>query len=218
MRKRLLYGSAIVLLVVSVLLVVWQGSFRIGFGPRDASQTFAFWAISSLIFILMVTLGFILFRTGLKLYIERQTNQEGSRLKSKLVWGALLLSFLPVLFLVLFSYQVLNRSLAAWFSSPAENQVQLFVKVGSLLQHEMQDEVDAQTALLAAQPRSGSCSPGLPALRLSWSASAASLDFARRPSCGPVRQNRPIPGARLSLPCTTAEPLLRKLRSAMVGA
>jgi two-component system, NtrC family, nitrogen regulation sensor histidine kinase NtrY len=152
MKKRLLYGFAIFLLVVSVLLVVWQGSFRMGFGPRDPSQTFAFWAISSLIFVLMVTLGFILFRTGLKLYIERQTNQEGSRLKSKLVSGALLLSFLPVLFLVLFSYQVLNRSLAAWFSSPAENQVQLFVKVGSLLQHEMQDEVDAQTALLAAQP------------------------------------------------------------------
>jgi two-component system, NtrC family, nitrogen regulation sensor histidine kinase NtrY len=152
MKKRLLYGSAIVLLVVSVLLVVWQGSFRIGFGPRDPSQTFAFWAISSLIFVLMVTLGFILFRTGLKLYIERQTNQEGSRLKSKLVWGALVLSFVPVLFLVLFSYFVLNRSLTAWFSSPVENQVQLFVKVATSLEHEMQDEVDAQTALLAAQP------------------------------------------------------------------
>ncbi|MBV9746807.1 MAG: hypothetical protein JO099_23855, partial [Acidobacteriia bacterium] len=167
MKKRLLYGFAIVLLVVSVLLVVWQGSFRIGFGPRDPSQTFAFWAISTLIFILMVTLGFILFRTGLKLYIERQANREGSRLRSKLVWGALLLSFVPVLFLVLFSYFVLNRSLAAWFSSPAENQVKLFVSVAAQLEHEMQDEVDAQTALLAAQPETrqllsgGGRSPGL---------------------------------------------------------
>ncbi|MBV8907335.1 MAG: HAMP domain-containing protein [Acidobacteriia bacterium] len=167
MKKRLLYGFAIVLLVVSVLLVVWQGSFRIGFGPRDPSQTFAFWAISTLIFILMVTLGFILFRTGLKLYIERQANREGSRLRSKLVWGALLLSFVPVLFLVLFSYFVLNRSLAAWFSSPAENQVKLFVSVAAQLEHEMQDEVDAQTALLAAQPETrqllsgGGRTPGL---------------------------------------------------------
>lgn len=152
MRKRLLYGFAIVLLVVFVLLVVWQGSFRIALNPRDASQTVAFWAVSSLIFVLMVTLGFILFRTGLKLYIERMSNQEGSRLRSKLVGGALLLSFVPVLFLVLFSYYVLNRSLAVWFSSPAENQMQLFVKVAALLQHEMQDEVDAETALLAAQP------------------------------------------------------------------
>jgi two-component system, NtrC family, nitrogen regulation sensor histidine kinase NtrY len=165
MKKRLLYGFAIVLLVVSVLLVVWQGSFRVGVNPRDASQTVAFWAASSLIFVLMVTLGFILFRTGLKLYIERTTNQEGSRLRSKLVGGALLLSFLPVLFLVLFSYYVLNRSLAVWFSSPAENQMQLFVKVAALLQHEMQDEANAETALLAAQPQtrqllSGAAAPG----------------------------------------------------------
>jgi two-component system, NtrC family, nitrogen regulation sensor histidine kinase NtrY len=152
MKQRLLYGFAVVVLVVSVLLVVWQGSFRIGFGPRDPSQTFAFWAISSLIFVLMVTLLFILFRTFLKLYIERQSNREGSRIRSKLVGGALLLSFVPVLFLVLFSYSVLNRSLTAWFSNPVENQVQLFVNIAASLEHEMQDEVDAQAALLAAQP------------------------------------------------------------------
>jgi two-component system, NtrC family, nitrogen regulation sensor histidine kinase NtrY len=152
MRKRLLYTTGIVMLVVSVLLVVWQGSFRINFGPRDPSQTFIFWAISSLIFVLMVTLGFILLRTALKLYFERQTNREGSRIKSKLVGGALLLSVVPVIFLVLFSYSVLNRSLNAWFSNPAENQVQLFIDVAKLLRREMQDEVDAQAALLAAQP------------------------------------------------------------------
>jgi two-component system nitrogen regulation sensor histidine kinase NtrY len=152
MRKRLLYSTGIVLLVVSVLLVVWQGSFRINFGPRDPSQTFIFWAISSLIFVLMVTLGFILLRTALKLYFERQTNREGSRIKSKLVGGALLLSIVPVIFLVLFSYSVLNRSLNAWFSNPAENQVQLFIDAAKQLRKEMQDEVDAQAALLAAEP------------------------------------------------------------------
>jgi two-component system, NtrC family, nitrogen regulation sensor histidine kinase NtrY len=152
MRKRLLYSTGIVLLVVSVLLVVWQGSFHINFGPRDPSQTFIFWAISSLIFVLMVTLGFILLRTALKLYFERQTNREGSRIKTKLVGGALLLSVVPVIFLVLFSYSVLNRSLNAWFSNPAENQVQIFVDAAKQLRKEMQDEVDAQAALLAAEP------------------------------------------------------------------
>ena len=152
MRKRLAYAFAIFLLVVSVLLVVWQGSFRIAFEPSDPTHTFIFWAISSLVFVLMVTLGFILFKTFLKLYIERQNNREGSRIRGKLVMGALLLSFVPVLFLVLFSYYVLNRTLLAWFSSPAENQVQLFVQVADRLEREMQDEVDAQAAVLAAQP------------------------------------------------------------------
>jgi two-component system nitrogen regulation sensor histidine kinase NtrY len=152
MKQRVAYGFAIFLLVVSVLLVVWQGSFHVGFGPTNPYQTFIFWAASSLIFVLMVTLGFILLRTFLKLYVERQSNREGSRIKTKLVIGALLLSFVPVFFLVLFSYEVLNRSLQAWFSGPATNQLQLFVNVASRLRSEMQDEVNAQAALLAAQP------------------------------------------------------------------
>ena len=166
MKRRLAYGFLLFLLAVSVSLVVWQGSFRIGFGPRDPSQTFIFWAISSLIFVLMVTLAFILFRTFIKLYIDRQANREGSRIRSKLVAGALLLTSVPVLFLVLFSYQVLNRSLTAWFSSPVDSQVNLFVTVAARLKHEMQDEVDAQAALLAAQPEtrqlllSGQRTPG----------------------------------------------------------
>ena len=153
MRKPLLYGFAIVALVLSVALVVWQGSFSPWqFGPSDPYQTFIFWAISSLIFVLMVTLGFILFREGVKLYVERQSNREGSRIKTKLVVGALTLSFLPVFFLVLFSYEVLNHSLEAWFRKPADNEVQLFVEASVLLQREIQDKVNTQAALLAAQP------------------------------------------------------------------
>ena len=47
MRKRslLIFGS--VLLAISVILVVWQGSFNLGkFGPSNPFQTFIFWAIS----------------------------------------------------------------------------------------------------------------------------------------------------------------------------
>src|ERR1019366_6944861 len=153
MRKPLVYGFAIVALVLSVALVVWQGSFSPWqFGPSDPYQTFIFWAISSLIFVLMVTLGFMLFREGVKLYVERQSNREGSRIKTKLVVGALTLSFLPVFFLVLFSYEVLNHSLEAWFRKPADNEVQLFVEASVLLQRDFQDKVSTQAALLAAQP------------------------------------------------------------------
>src|SRR5579862_2492567 len=105
MRKRYLFWSGLALLAILVTLVVWQVSFSFGdYGPATAAQTFVFWAVSTLIFLLTVTLGFMLFRTGMRLYIERQSNREGSRLKSKLVIGALALSLLPVVFLVLFSY------------------------------------------------------------------------------------------------------------------
>ena len=97
MKKRLLLGLGVFLLAVSVLLVVWQGSFNTGaIGPTNPNQTFIFWAMSDLIFVLMVTLGFILFRELVKIYIARQSNREGSRIRTKLVVGALALSCVPV--------------------------------------------------------------------------------------------------------------------------
>ena len=85
MRKRLFYGFAIVLLVLSVVLVVWQGSFSMkDFPPANPSQTLIFWAMSTLIFILMVTVGWILVREFVKLYVARQANRAGSRIRTKL--------------------------------------------------------------------------------------------------------------------------------------
>ena len=78
MKKKLLYGSAIALLAVSVTLAVWQVSFDFGeYAPAGPDQTFVFWAVSMLIFLLIVTLGFILARTGVKLYVERRANRVG---------------------------------------------------------------------------------------------------------------------------------------------
>ena len=44
----------------------------------------------------------------------------GSKLKTRLVGGALLLSLLPVVCMVVFSFKVLNRTLDKWFSYPTK--------------------------------------------------------------------------------------------------
>src|SRR5579883_2533443 len=148
-KKRFLYGSAIAVLAILVALVVWQGSFTFGeYAPADPSQTFAYWAISSLIFLLMVTLAFILCRNFVKLYVERRSNQQGSRIKTKLMIGALALSFMPVLFLFLFSYAVLNRNLDKWFSRPAEDEHVSVLEISKALKQEVRDEAEIQAALL----------------------------------------------------------------------
>src|SRR5690349_12551998 len=139
MKKRLLLGIGGVVLVLSVLLVAWQGSFSLGtFDPATLHQTFIFWATFVLIFVLMVTLGFILFRELVKLYIARQSNQSGSRIRTKLVLGALALSCLPVVCQVLFSYEVLSHSLNRWFTNPVEGQVSRFTDIAKILDREMQ--------------------------------------------------------------------------------
>ena len=151
MRKRLLLGSGALLLAVLVALVVWQGSFNFGsFAPVDIQQTYLFWAVSTLIFVLTVTLGFILFRTGVKLYIERQSNRPGSHIKSKLIGGALALTLLPVIFLVLWSVSVLNLNLDKWFSRPAQKINTDLIQVANALNQEVQDKLTAQAHWLAS--------------------------------------------------------------------
>ena len=142
-----------VALAVSVLLVAWQGSFNIKpFGPSTSRQTLIFWAASLLIFVLMMALGFLLFQEFAKLWIARQSNQEGSRIRTKLVLGALALSAVPVVCLLLFSFDVLGHSVQVWFTKPVDEERQLFLDVANKMEREMRDEVAAQVALLAAQP------------------------------------------------------------------
>ncbi len=153
MRKRFLYGSGIVLLLILATLVVWQGSFsEFEVYPENLEQTFIFWAVSTLVFVLTITLGFILCRTGIKLYIGRLRNREGSRIESKLYFGALALSFMPVCFLVFFTYEVLNRQVDKWFSRPGE-QVRLnYIAIGETLGRELDEKLQVQAALLAGRP------------------------------------------------------------------
>ncbi|MGA3204187.1 MAG: ATP-binding protein [Bryobacteraceae bacterium] len=153
MRKRYLFASGLVLLAILLALVMWQVSFNFGeYAPADTAQTFVFWAVSTLIFLLTVTLGFMLFRTGVKLYFERQKDSEGSRIKTKLVLGALALSLLPVAFLVLFSYGVLNRTIGQWFTRPAEGVKFSLIDTGVALGDEVQHRAQALANWIALIP------------------------------------------------------------------
>ena len=142
-----------VALAVSVLLVAWQGSFKMGnFGPTTSRQTLIFWAASLLIFVLMMALGFLVFREFAKVWIARQSNQEGSRIRTKLILGALALSAVPVVCLVMFNFEVLGHNVQIWLTKPVDEERSLFLDVANKMEREMRDEVKAQVALLAVQP------------------------------------------------------------------
>ncbi len=119
MLKRISIGIAIVLFVISTGFVLWQGSFNKGSYPRpdDSSQALVFFGLSILIFLLMVGLGFYFARLIIKLWIARQTGGAGSRIRTRLVMGALALTVMPVFFMVVFNDYVLNITLAGWFTA-----------------------------------------------------------------------------------------------------
>jgi two-component system, NtrC family, nitrogen regulation sensor histidine kinase NtrY len=155
MPRRLTYGIGAILFIVSVTLIVWQGSFSGSFGtfaPDDPDQTFIFYGISILIFLLFVWLGFMLIRLLWKIWIERSSNRTGSRIKTKLVAGALLLSAMPVFFMVMFSFYVLNNSIGKWFNLPAEHERVDFDRIAKALDRQARDKATAEVELLAALP------------------------------------------------------------------
>src|SRR5436190_5630674 len=144
MRKQVIYIGATLLLTVLLALLVWQSSFSFGdFTPSSPGQTYTVWAVSTLIFILTVTLGFMLVRNFVKLWIDHRRNREGSRIRTKLVLGALALTITPVVFLVFFSVGVLNINLRRWFTQPAENIKINFLEMGDAIERENRSKAEA---------------------------------------------------------------------------
>ncbi len=63
----------------------------------------------------LLVFGLILGRTLVHLWVERRANQVGSRFKTKMVFGAMSVSLLPLVFLFFISYALMNRTLNRWF-------------------------------------------------------------------------------------------------------
>jgi len=147
-----LLGLAIFLLFG---IIFSQAAFNLtplGVQPGTTAQTLVFAAISALIFLSLVALTFVLIRTLLKLYLERQTGVLGSKFRTKMVLGALILSFGPVIALFLFSYGLMNRSIDRWFSRPAEEVREHTSAVTSLLAGYAGQNALAEAQAIAASP------------------------------------------------------------------
>ncbi len=104
---------------LAAILLVALNAFNLHFlNPRDSNGIFLFTALSILVFLLLVVLLVLLCRNVLKLYADGKNRLLGSRIRTRLLSGALILSFAPTLFMFLFSYLLMNRSIDRWFSQP----------------------------------------------------------------------------------------------------
>ena len=153
MRRRFVLAAAALVFLLLLALLVWQGSFSFSFGPTNVAETIVLSAVSTVIFLLTVTLAFMLFRAGVKLYIDRQRDREGSRIRSKLLAGALALTLAPTLFATLFNYTVLNRTLDKWFTQPARGIEVNLKELDAAFKKEAAQRVQAQADWLSLLPQ-----------------------------------------------------------------
>jgi nitrogen fixation/metabolism regulation signal transduction histidine kinase len=146
-------GSIILLLLVASVFALT--SLRLPFiNPSDSTGIILLFVLSTIIFLSLVIFGFILFRSLFKLYLERRTNQLGSKFKTKMVFGALALSVAPVFFLFLFSYSLLNRTLDKWFSRPYETISRDAQELVAEIRVFARNRAAADAEILASQVRS----------------------------------------------------------------
>ncbi len=151
-RTPAIVGLSIAIFLLFAVIFA-QATFNLTFLQPDTSEeTLIFAALSAFIFLLFVALTFVLLRTLLRLYAERKTGVMGSRLRSRMVMGALLLSLGPVIFLFMFSYGLINRSIEKWFSRPVEDVQYRTGVVASLLTDYAADNARVEALRIAATP------------------------------------------------------------------
>jgi nitrogen fixation/metabolism regulation signal transduction histidine kinase len=86
--------------------------------PETTEQTFVFTGLSAVAFLLFVAVLVLLVRNVLKLYADQRSRVLGSRLRTRMLTGAVLVSLVPIAFMFFFSYGLMNRAVDRWFSQP----------------------------------------------------------------------------------------------------
>ncbi len=136
-------------------ILLSQSSFDLPFLNPDTNQQLSalfFAALSAVIFLLFVALTFVLARNLLKLFAERRLGVLGSKFRTRLVVGGLLLSFLPVIMMFWFAYGLMNRSIDKWFSRPVEEVREDTAAMASLLSKYVAQNARAEAESIAALP------------------------------------------------------------------
>src|SRR5581483_4374103 len=149
-RKRLILLLAAGSFVLFAILLS-ESSFDLPFiNPSTTEQTVFLAALSALVFLLFVTLTFVLARNLIKLFAERRLGVLGSKFRTRLVVGSLLLSFLPVIVMFWFAYGLMNRSIERWFSTPVEEVRQDTALMSQLLAKYAAENARAEATGIAA--------------------------------------------------------------------
>lgn len=151
-RKQVIILLTIAVLALFVVLASQTAFNNTILSAETNQQAIVFYALSLLISLLFVALTFVLARNLLKLFAERRMGVLGSKFRTRMVAGALLLSFVPVIVMYWFAYGLMNRSIDKWFSTPGEQVRSDTQSMVSLLTQYAQQNAHAEAAAIASSP------------------------------------------------------------------
>ncbi|WP_348266976.1 ATP-binding protein [Edaphobacter paludis] len=157
--------------------------------PGNLEQIFIFTGLSIVAFLLFVVVLVLLVRNMLKLYADQRSRVMGARLRTRMLWGAVLVSFLPIAFMFAFSYLLMNRAVDRWFSQPVT---------------QMRNDSNSMALALAqyttanARAEADSIASGIPGAMGAATQESKSAATPARPRRGAVHSNarQAAPGSR----------------------
>jgi two-component system nitrogen regulation sensor histidine kinase NtrY len=106
---------ACVLLVLAIGFVALNAFNVKAFDSATTGEIVVFTGLSILAFLLLMAGLLLLVRNLLKLYADQRNSVMGTRLRTRMLWGAVLVSIIPLVFMFLFSYVLMNRAVDRWF-------------------------------------------------------------------------------------------------------
>jgi hypothetical protein len=157
-------------LLISTVLGSMQAfnTSRIPFlNPETAWETLLSTGLMVLVFLLMLLLLVLLLRNILKLYAGQGSSELGARLRSRMTVGAVLIALAPAVFMFLFSYLLMNRSLDRWFSPNISELRDDSTRVVVELAHYVASNARGEAESIAATGAAESDLPALQAVLLS---------------------------------------------------
>jgi two-component system nitrogen regulation sensor histidine kinase NtrY len=124
-RRRVLVITLGVCLLILFIVLATLNAFNLKFlNPASPAQTLVFIALSTVAFLLFVGVLILLVRNVLKLYADQRSRVLGTRLRTRMLWGAVLVSIVPLVFMFAFSYLLMNRAVDRWFTQPVDQMRQ----------------------------------------------------------------------------------------------
>lgn len=117
-RRAWIIALGICLLLLFLLLGTLNAFNKPVLDPKSPVETLVFLALSIVAFLLFVGVLVVLIRNLLKLYADQRGGVLGTRLRTRMLWGAVLVSLVPLATMFAFSYLLMNRAVDRWFSQP----------------------------------------------------------------------------------------------------
>ena len=150
-RKGLIFALAACVIVLFSALAILNGFNSRHLNAVTTEQIYLFTALSAIAFVLFVAVFLALVRNILKLYADQRSRVMGTRLRTRMMWGAVLVSLVPLAFMFAFSYGLMNRAVDRWFSQPVTEMRDDASRMALELEHYATANARVEAGAIAAE-------------------------------------------------------------------